>query len=192
ARVASPPASTQAPQRKFVPPMNPRARQHHFPVSKAASPAAAPELEGASAGVVWLNRPLSDPTPPALRLKPRFAKHLQSVARATHVNWALMLGVLRAEGHNGAAPANLSGLRQVAARLSQTGVEKANPWAKMFSFSSDTSFADRAVALTHYYRAIGLPALVNALNAANLRAAEQAVNDPRFSFYEAGRRYIES
>jgi hypothetical protein len=174
--------------------MNGSARQHHFPVRKQAvrAPAPAPELDGASAGVVWLNRPLSDPTPPAFRLKPRFAKHLKGVARANQVDWALMLGVLRAEGHNGAAPANPAGLRQVAARLSQTGVEKGSPWAKMFSFSSDTSFADRAVALSHYYRAVGLRALVNGLNAEKTRLGERVLNDPRVSVYAGGRGDIES
>jgi hypothetical protein len=187
-----PAVSKRTSQRKFVRTMSAHARRHHFPVRKQAAPAPAPELEGASAGVVWLNRPLTDPTPPALRLEPRFAKHLQGVARATHVNWALMLGVLRAEGHNGAAPANLGGLRQVAARLSQTGVEKASPWAKMFSFSSDTSFADRAVALSHYYRAVGLRALVNGLNAEKARLGEKVLNDPRVSVYAGGRGDIES
>src|SRR5439155_424822 len=121
------------------------ARQHHFPVRKKAAPAPAPELEGASSAVVWLNRPLPDPTPPALRLKVRFAKHLRGVARADRVDWALMLGVLRAEGHNGAAPANLAGLRGIAAQLSsQAGSRMTSPWAEMFSFSRDASFADRA------------------------------------------------
>jgi hypothetical protein len=194
ARVAKPAVSQRPSQRTFVRTVNGPARQHHFPVRKQVSPAPAPapELEGASAGVVWLNRPLSDPTPEALRLKARFAEHLKGVARANHVDWALMLGVLRAEGHTGAAPANLGGLRQVAARLSQTGIEKANPWAKMFSFSSDTSFADRAVALSHYYRAVGLRALVNGLNAEKTRLGEKVLNDPRVSVYAGGRGDIES
>ena len=103
-----------------------------------------------------------------------------------------MLGVLRAEGHNGAAPANLGGLRAVAARLSQTGGEKASPWAVMFSFSRDTSFADQAVALSHYYRAVGLRALVNGLNAEKTRLGEKVLNDPRASIYAGGRGDIES
>src|SRR6266513_3740110 len=150
ARLAKPTVSKQRSRRKYARTMSVRARQHHFPARKQSSPAPAPELEGASAGVVWLNTPLSDPTPPALRLKPRFAKHLRTVAEASHVNWALMLGVLRAEGHSGAAPANLDGLRAVAAQLSQAGGMKASPWAAMFSFSRDTTFADRTVALSHY------------------------------------------
>src|SRR5512133_1489339 len=120
-RLAKPAVSKQASRRKYARTMSVRARQHHFPARKHSSPAPAPELDSASAGVVWLNRPLSDPTPPALRLKPRFAKHLQTVAQVSHVNWALILGVLRAEGHNGAAPANLGGLRTVAAQLTQPG-----------------------------------------------------------------------
>jgi hypothetical protein len=194
ARLAKPAASKQGSRRKYARTMSVRAPQHHFPARKQSSPAPAPapELDGASPGVVWLNRPLSDPTPPALRLKPRFAKHLRTVAEASHVNWALMLGVLRAEDHNGAAPANLGGLRAVAAQLSQAGGVKASPWASMFSFSRDTTFADRAVALSHYYRAVGLRALVNGLNAEKTRLGEKVLNDPRVSIYAGGRGDIES
>jgi len=190
--VAKPGVSTRASRPKFVRTITSRARQHHFPSRKQPAPAPAPELEGASSGVVWLNRPLADPTPPALRLEVRFAKHLQGVARASHVNWALMLGVLRAEGHNGAAPASLLGLRTVAARLSQAGGLKASPWAEMFSLSSDTGFADRAVALSHYYRAVGLRALVRGLEAEKTRLSEKVLKDPRVSIYAGGRGDIES
>src|SRR6266699_3523198 len=192
ARLAKPAVSKQGSRRKYARTMSVRAHQHHFPVRKQSSPPPAPELEGASAGVVWLNRTLSDPTPPSLRLKPRFAKHLRTVAQASHVNWALMLGVLRAEGHNGAAPANLDGLRAVAAQLSQAGGMKASPWAAMFSFSRDTTFADRTVALSRYYRAVGLRALVNGLKAEKTRLGEKVLNDPRVSIYAGGRGDIES
>jgi hypothetical protein len=191
-RLATPAVSKQASQPKFSRTMSVSAHQHHFPAPKPAAKAPAPELEGASAGVVWLNRPLSDPTPPALRLKPLFAKHLRVVARASHVNWALMLGVLRAEGHNGAAPANLGGLRGVAAQLSQAGGLKTTPWAAMFSFSRDTTFADRAVALSHYYRAVGLRALVRGLEAEKTRLGQKVLSDPRVSIYAGGRGDIES
>ena len=191
-RLAKPAVSKQGSRPKYARTMSVRVRQHHFPARKQSSPAPAPELEGASAGVVWLNTPLSDPTPPALRLKPRFAKHLRTVAQASHVNWALMLGVLRAEGHNGAAPANLGALRAVAAQLTQAGGVKASPWAAMFSFSRDTTFADRAVALSHYYRAVGLRALVNGLKAEKTRLGEKVLNDPRVSIYAGGRGDIES
>jgi hypothetical protein len=169
------------------------ARQHHFSARKPVAPAPAPELDGASSGVVWLNRPLSDPTPPALRLRPEFAKHLQAVARASRVNWALMLGVLRAEGHNGGSPAGLGTLRAVAVRLARTGgVQKTTPWAQMFAFSSDTTFADRAVALSHYYRAVGLRALVHGLNAEKAQLGQKVLDDPRITVYAGGRGDIEA
>jgi hypothetical protein len=187
-RVAQPTRSTSAAP-KFT---GASVARHHSPARKPSKPPAAPELDGASSGVVWLNRPQSDPTPPALRLKPVFAKHLQAVARARHVNWALMLGVLRAEGHEGSVPAGLSGLRAVAAQLAQTGVQKATPWAQMFSFSGDMTFADRAVALSHYYRAVGLRALVRGLEAEKTRLGQNVLDDPRVSIYAGGRGDIES
>jgi hypothetical protein len=187
-RVAQPTGSTSAAP-KFT---GASVARHHSSARKPSTPPPAPELDGASSGVVWLNRPLADPTPPALRLKPVFANHLQAVARARHVNWALMLGVLRAEGHEGSAPAGLTGLRAVAAQLAQSGVQKATPWAQMFSFSGDMTFADRAVALSHYYRAVGLRALVRGLEAEKARLGQKVLDDPRVSIYAGGRGDIES
>jgi hypothetical protein len=189
---AKPAAAPRVSQRKFVRTMDAQPREHHFPKRTHAARAPAPELEGAASATVWLNRALPDPTPPALRLTPRFAKHLRSVARANHVSWALMLGVLRAEGHNGAAPANLGGLRMVAAGLPKLASRQSSPWAAMFSFANDTSFADHAVALSHYYRAVGLGALVHGLLAEKNRLGEKVLNDPRVSIYAGGRGDIES
>lgn len=168
------------------------AQAPQLPKRPSATHAAPPELEGARSAVVWLNRAMPDPTPPALRLNPQFAKQLKAVARANHVSWALMLGVLRAEGRNGAEPANVGGLRNIASRLSQLGVQNASPWAAMFSLSSNTSFADRAVALSHYYRAVGLRALVDGLLAEKTRLGARILNDPRVSIYAGGRGDIES
>ena len=186
-------AAKTAPATAATQPTFARARAGaHVSARKPSASPPAPELDGAASGVVWLNRPLTDPTPPALRLKPVFARHLQAVARASHVNWALMLGVLRAEGHEGSAPAGLGGLRVVAARLAQTRLEKASPWAQMFSFSSDMTFADRAVALSHYYRAVGLRALVHGLETEKTRLGKKVLDDPRVTVYAGGRGDIES
>jgi hypothetical protein len=185
-------AKTAAPTNATQPTLARASTGAHAPVRKPSAPPPAPELDGAASGVVWLNRPLTDPTPPALRLKPVFARHLQAVARASHVNWALMLGVLRAEGHEGSAPAGLGGLRVVAARLAETRLEKTTPWAQMFSFSSDMTFADRAVALSHYYRAVGLRALVHGLEAEKTRLGKKVLDDPRVTVYAGGRGDIES
>jgi len=184
--------SKRAERRRFASTMRSQARHHHFPKRKAAPRPPKPELEGATSAVVWLNRAMPDPTPPALRLKPRFAKHLQSVARANHVSWALMLGVLRAEGHNGAAPANFASLKAVASQLSHAGTQGASPWASMFSLSSNAAFADRATALSHYYRGVGLTALVRGLESQKQKLGDKVLNDSRVSIYAGGRGDIQS
>ena len=85
-------------------------------------PAPAPELEGpASAATIWLNSQLPDPTPPALRLSAKFAANLKTTARASGLDWATMLGILRARGMTGHTPADLTTLRRLAGRLSSYG-----------------------------------------------------------------------
>jgi hypothetical protein len=176
--------------------MRSASHRHTFPKSppRELVKAAPPDLDGAPAGgaTVWLNRALPDPTPPALRLKPQFARRLLAVSRHQRVDWALMLGVLRSEGHNGSAPADLAGLRGLASRLGAMGARVGTPWAAMFSLSSSTSFADRAVALSHYYRAVGLTALVRGLVAQRDALAKKVLDDPRVSIYAGGRGDIEA
>jgi hypothetical protein len=170
--------------------------RHVFPAKHELTKAAAPDLDGSdpAGATVWLNRSLPDPTPPALRLKPQFAKHLLAVSRSQHVSWALMLGVLRSEGHNGSDPADFAGLRGLASRLGSmgAGARIGSPWAAMFSLSSSTSFADRAVALSHYYRAVGLTALVRGLVDEKSALEQKVLNDPRVSVYAGGRGDIEA
>ena len=88
-------------------------------------PAPQPEIEGpVGAATIWLNSPLPDPTPPALRLSPKFAANLKVAARASGVNWAVMLGILRARGANGHSPADRGTLRKLADRLGSFGPTK--------------------------------------------------------------------
>src|SRR5262249_49504633 len=59
-------------------------------------PAPKPEIEGpASAATVWLNSPLPDPTPPALRLSPKFPANLKKAAKAGGADWAVIIRILR-------------------------------------------------------------------------------------------------
>ncbi|MDX6412889.1 MAG: hypothetical protein QOH23_299 [Gaiellaceae bacterium] len=153
-------------------------------------PAPAPELEGpASAATIWLNSQLPDPTPPALRLSATFAANLKSTARASGLDWATMLGILRARGVTGHTPANLATLRKLAGRLSSYGPAKGD-WARIVSYSGDTSFADRAAALARYDRAVGLTGLVNGLEAAKRSIATRLLSDPSVSIYAGGKNDI--
>jgi hypothetical protein len=137
-------------------------------------------------GVVWLHRTLPDPTPPARRLAPRFASLLVSKAKASHVDWALVLGVLRAQGHASSQPASGRELASLASRLSALRAN-ADEWRAALALSSRTAFADRAVALARYNRAVGLRALVRGLQAETSALEQRVLSDSRLSIYPGGR-----
>jgi hypothetical protein len=153
-------------------------------------PASKPELEGpADAATIWLNSQLPDPTPPALRLSPKFATNLKAAANGAGLDWATMLGILRARGATGHDPADRTTLRKLAGRLATYGPAKGD-WARIVSYSGDTTFADKAAALARYDRAVGLDGLVNGLEAAKRTIASRLLSDPSVSIYAAGRNDI--
>jgi hypothetical protein len=154
--------------------------------SKVAAPAV--EEEG-GAPTVWLNRALPDPTPPAKRLSPAFAKNLQRISGNNGVSWSLVLGVLRAEGARDRVPATVRELNALARGLSQRGAADSE-WNAALSLSGRTGFADRAVALARYNRVVGLKALVNGLEAEKETLAERLLLDPRITMYGGGREDV--
>ena len=161
----------------------PAAQAHsHARVATAAEEAA--ETPGA-ASVVWLNRTLPDPTPPSRRLADGFAHRLVSVSRANHVSWALVLGVLRAQGRSGAVPANRAELRQTAQALD--AVEARGDWNAALAVTGRTSVADQAVALMHYNRAVGMSGLVDGLLAHKDDLVNRVLHDGRVTIYPGGR-----
>ena len=169
----------------------PQATRPHAPKAAPKAPPLDPEVKDFPASTVWINRAAPDPTPPAARLKLSFARELVADSRQAHVDWALVLATLRAEGQDGRVPAGRVALRSLALRLAATG-GRANPWAAALAYSSDTSLADRVVALQHYYRAVGLAALVNGLLSQKSDLQDRVLNDPRLHIYAGGRSDIAS
>jgi hypothetical protein len=173
-------------------PATTRVRPHHQTAKVAPkAPALDPEVKGFPASTVWLNRAAPDPTPPAARLQLRFARDLVAYSRAAHVDWALVLATLRAEGRNDRAPAGRPELRALAFRLSVLGA-RSNPWAAALAYSSDTSLADRTVALRHYYRAVGLASLVGGLLSQKADLQDRVLHDSRLTIYPGGRHDVAS
>lgn len=167
-----------------------RTKPHARPRHQAPkTPALDPEAAAFPSVTVWLNRAAPDPTPPAARLKLSFARDLVRYSRAAHVDWALVLATLRAEGHNDRVPASASGLRTLAVKLSGFG-GRANAWAAALAYSSDTSLADRVVALRHYYRAVGLASLVNGLLSQKGDLQDRVLHDQRLQIYPGGRQDV--
>jgi hypothetical protein len=150
-----------------------------------------PEVDHAAGATVWLNSDAPDPTPPAARLQLRFARELVAFSRQAHVDWALVLATLRADGHNSRVPAGRVALRGLAFRLGSLG-GRANGWAAALSYSRNTATADRVVALRNYYRAVGLASLVRGLLSQKADLQDRVLHDARLNIYSGGRADIKA
>jgi len=160
------------------------------PVDVDAAHDAAVDAENAgSFGTFWLHRVLPDPTPPAQRLKPRFARNLLSVSRSQHVDWALVLGVVRAHGHRASVPASKAQLKTVASNLSRLQASR-GAWQAVLALEGRTAFADRAIALRNYNHAVGLRTLVRGLVASKATLQDRVLADRRINVYPGGRSDI--
>ena len=137
-------------------------------------------------GTMWLDRDLPDPTPPSRRLTRTFARTLKAVSRENKVRWADVLAVLRARGDRSQAPAGRAGLDALASRLSELGARE-DSWGAFLALEGNTSFADRALALSRYHRAVGLSALVRGLEWAKPGLKKKVLKDERIQIYWGGR-----
>jgi hypothetical protein len=137
--------------------------------------------------VVWLNRAMPDPTPAAKRLTDAFAHDLTVTSKKAGANWALVLGVLRASGAEGKVPAGHATLRGLALRLANLKANGKDDHEAVVALTGDSMLADKAVALSHYDRAVGLWALVHGLEAAKPALTKRVLSDSRIDIYVGGR-----
>lgn len=140
---------------------------------------------------MWLDRDLPDPTPPSRRLTRAFARDLKAASRQAKVRWADVLAVLRARGDRSQAPAGRAGLNALASRLAELGARR-DSWDAFLALEGRTSFADRALALSRYHRAVGLSALVRGLEWAKPGLAKRVLKDERIQVYGGGREDIDA
>ncbi len=162
------------------------------PARRRAPAALDPEAHApGSAATIWLRRPLPDPTPPAKRLALSFAVQLALETRSAHVSWSLVLAVLRGQGHLGPVPASSDEIRALARQLSALEAGS-SPMDAVRALTGSMSFAERAVALAHYNRAVGLYSLVTGFEQAKPRLARLVLDDPRIDIYARGRDDVSS
>jgi hypothetical protein len=143
-------------------------------------------LPGTSS-VVWLNRAMPDPTPAARRLTDPFAHDLTVTSKKAGADWALVLGTLRASGAEGKVPAGHATLRGLALRLANLKANGRDDHEAVVALTGDSLLADKALALAHYDRAVGLWALVHGLEAAKPALTKRVLSDPRIDIYVGGR-----
>jgi hypothetical protein len=161
----------------------------HAHTHDTASRALDPEAEAfGGETTVWLHRTLPDPTPPAKRLAPEFAKLLREEARRARIGWSTLLGGLRADGRGGRQPAGRALLRSMATKLAAR--RGAGEWQAFLALRGRTAYADRAQALARYNRAVGLKALVVGLDASKEALEERVLADRRLDIYGGGRSDI--
>jgi hypothetical protein len=169
-----------------------RGTQSHKTPAKKQAPLQPLDAEASLPGAtVWIHGPAVDPTPESARLRMQFARELLSYSRQAGVDWALVLAVLRVDGHNGRSPATRSQLRTLSLRLAKYG-GRANGWAAALSVSSQPTFADRVVALRHFYRAVGMASLVHGLLSQKRDLEDRVLHDPRLLIYPGGRNDVAS
>jgi hypothetical protein len=165
-------------------PSAPAPRNRKWVTARAKLPPARPaelELDRGGEPTVWLNRALPDPTPPSARLTREFARSLVRASRTNRADWAEVLGLLRAQGNRGSAPATPAELGRLAARLRGDG------WRGALALTGRTSFADRATAIADYHRAVGIESLVTGLEASKERLVKRLLADRRVTVYPGGR-----
>lgn len=168
-------------------------------VAPAAAPAVAPapvpaprvaldpEVDDENlAATVWLHRTLPDPTPQSLRLAPKTAARLLAAARSAKLDWAFLLAVVRADANRGQVSYRPDTLAEAAARLAP-GRTRGGRWDRALAYTGRTAAADRAVALAHYYRAVGVRALVDGLLSRQDALAKKVLADERVELYAGGR-----
>jgi hypothetical protein len=142
-----------------------------------------------TASIVWLNQALPDPTPPSKRPQRSFVRGLVAVSGK---DWPLELALLRVQGADGRVPARRLVVRTLASRLAGAKSDGRSDWQAALALTGDSSAADRAVALAHYFRAVGTETLVTGLEASKARLGRRLLADPRVTIYEGGRGDIEA
>jgi hypothetical protein len=179
---ASRPSSDAASAANASPPVAPKRR----PIARPKATAQDEARSHGGAAVIWLNRALPDPTPLARRLDRWFVYDLVRSSRRAHVDWALVLGVVRARGHGGRAPVDVFQLSAVAERLRRAGAAR-NERAAVLAVMGSADRADEVVALARYNRAVGTETLVRGLTARKDALVERLLKDSRAEIYPGGR-----
>jgi hypothetical protein len=141
-----------------------------------------PEAETPGA-TIWLHRTLPEPTPRSFRMTRESARNLARASKRAGVDWAFVLGVVRANGRGT--------VRDAAPRLGKLRAA-GDAWNAALAYTGRTAAADRAVALSNYYRAVGLRTIVRGLAARKKALVRKVLADERVDIYTGGREDLQA
>jgi hypothetical protein len=158
-------------------------------VTDTSSGSALPEQY---ASVTWLSGHLPTLTPSSVRMQRSLVHRLVGDAQAAHVEWSLLFGVLQARTDKPLTKQTTASAGSVAQQLAQLQAEGKDAWGAAATILGDTAKADRAVALSHYNRAVGTETLVRGLAASKNRLVRKVLKDPRVELYSPGRADLDA
>ena len=141
-----------------------------------------------TAAIVWRNLPLLDPTPASPLLQRESVHRLVSASGA---DWPLELALLHERGDD-VRPQSVQTLLALAGRVSAAKTQGQDDWQTVLALTGDPAEADRVLALSRYYRAVGSETLATGLRASRVRLGRRVLIDPRITIYPAGREDIQA
>jgi hypothetical protein len=165
-----------------------RDRPHHRAAShrkRHRHHAGADSARGAG-HTVYLRSHMPDPTPPAARVDADFMRMLRATAHHAGVDWALVLAVLRAHGHQDSRPARAATVRALARQLAAHGGGDGRLATAAAATTDGADSRARALALARYYRGVGPTALVEGLEAAKPLLMHRVLTRPGIDIYPGG------
>jgi hypothetical protein len=114
-------------------------------------------------------------------------QRLVGAAQAANVDWPLLFGVLQARSDKVLSKSTTADADAVAHQLAQLQADGKDAWGAAATILGDSADADRAVALSHYYRAVGTETLVRGLAASKDRLVSRLLKNPNVEVYGGGR-----
>ena len=190
---ATPPPTDAVPSRTALAPVAHRRAARHgsnivrmpsiAPVTVDSETSALP-----GAAIVWRNLALPDPTP-ASPLLQRLSVH--RLVATSGADWPIELALLHVRGDD-VRPQSVQTLLALADNVSAAKAQGQDDWQAVLALTGDPAEADRVLALSRYYRAVGTETLATGLRASRVRLGHRVLTDPRVTIYPAGRDDIQA
>jgi hypothetical protein len=142
--------------------------------------------------VTWLAGHMPTLSPPSFQMRRDVARKLVGISRAANVDWAFLFGVVETKTNTSLTRRSIPVARAIAPELGRLLAEGKDESAAAAAILQTSDAADRAVALSHYNRAVGTETLIQGVAASKDRLVQRVLNDKRIEIYDGGRMDLEA